>query len=277
VGDIDSRGGKARVPSGDPQSADHPMAKGKPAAADAEVATAGASKFGIAADALAEISEVREARGAEHSSAAAGAHPTGLAIRRPPPPASPARTLLTRPPPAAPQHKDNEAWAALGGAAGAAAALDTSLADGVADDAASLAARRAAFGANRLPAVPPKNFFVLWVSNLKDPILIMLMVAALVSTVLGAAIPAEREENAWTEGVAIWVAVLVVSLVGAGNDWNKDRQFQKLNAQKDLIDVKVVRGGRQQVVPNVDLVVGDVVLLDTGDKVRGGWVVWNIY
>ena len=160
------------------------------------------------------------------------------------------------------------AWAALGGAAGAAAALITSLADGVADDAASLEARRAAFGANRLPAVRPKNFFALWVSNLKDPILIMLMVAALISTILGAAIPAEREESAWTEGVAIWVAVLVVSLVGAGNDWNKDRQFQKLNAQKDLIDVKVVRGGRQQVVPNVDLVVGDVVLLDTGDKVR---------
>jgi Ca2+-transporting ATPase len=95
----------------------------------------------------------------------------------------------------------------------------------------------------------------------------MLMVAALISTILGAAIPAEREESAWTEGVAIWVAVLVVSLVGAGNDWNKDRQFQKLNAQKDLIDVKVVRGGKQKVVPNVDLVVGDVVLLDTGDKV----------
>jgi hypothetical protein len=252
------------------------MAKGKPAAADAEAAAAGASKFGIAADALAEISEVREAR--EHSSADARARPTGLAsaARRLPPPRFP-RTLLTRPPPAAAQHKDDMAWAALGGAAGAGAALDTSLADGVADDAASLEARRTAFGANRLPAVPAKNFFVLWVSNLKDPILIMLMVAALVSTVLGAAIPAEREENAWTEGVAIWVAVLVVSLVGAGNDWNKDRQFQKLNAQKDLIDVKVVRGGRQQVVPNVDLVVGDVVLLDTGDKVRGGWVVWNIY
>lgn len=35
-----------------------------------------------------------------------------------------------------------------------------------------------------------------------------------VSTVLGAAVPAEREQNAWTEGVAIWVAVFVVSLVG---------------------------------------------------------------
>ena len=35
-----------------------------------------------------------------------------------------------------------------------------------------------------------------------------------VSTVLGVAIKEEREQNAWSEGVAIWVAVIVVSLVG---------------------------------------------------------------
>ena len=38
-----------------------------------------------------------------------------------------------------------------------------------------------------------------------------------VSTVLGVAIEEEREQNAWSEGVAIWVAVIVVSLVGERN------------------------------------------------------------
>ena len=38
--------------------------------------------------------------------------------------------------------------------------------------------------------------------------------AAQVSTVLGVVIREQREEKAWTEGVAIWVAILVVSLVG---------------------------------------------------------------
>ena len=37
---------------------------------------------------------------------------------------------------------------------------------------------------------------------------------AQVSTVLGVAIKEEREQKAWSEGVAIWVAVIVVSLVG---------------------------------------------------------------
>lgn len=38
-----------------------------------------------------------------------------------------------------------------------------------------------------------------------------------VSTVLGVAIEEEREQKAWSEGVAIWVAVIVVSLVGEQN------------------------------------------------------------
>lgn len=54
------------------------------------------------------------------------------------------------------------------------------------------------------------------------------------------------------------------------DDWVRPpfcRQFQKLNAQKDIIEVKVIRGGQQLTIPNTDVVVGDVMLLDTGDKI----------
>ncbi|KAI7841822.1 hypothetical protein COHA_004351 [Chlorella ohadii] len=175
------------------------------------------------------------------------------------------------------EHKDNAAWQELGGLQGAASALCTSLHDGIspaAADGSDPEGRRAAFGANKFKQIPPKSFFKLWFGNLRDPTLIMLMAAAMISTILGVAVPAEREDSAWSEGVAIWVAVLVVSLVGAFNDWNKDRQFQKLNAQKDIIEVKVIRGGQQQTVPNYEVVVGDLMLLDTGDKIiADGYVV----
>lgn len=92
------------------------------------------------------------------------------------------------------------------------------------------------------------------------------MAAALVSTVLGAAIPEEREQAAWSEGIAIWVAVLVVSLVSSGNDYQKDLQFRKLNAQKEKVMIKVLRGGVDMLVLNTELVVGDVVRLITGEK-----------
>lgn len=53
----------------------------------------------------------------------------------------------------------------------------------------------------------------------------------------------------------------------SGNDYQKERQFKKINSQKDSIEVAMVRGGKQTVVKNIDVVVGDVLLLDTGDKV----------
>lgn len=119
---------------------------------------------------------------------------------------------------------------------------------------------------------------------------------AQVSTVLGAAIKEEREQNAWTEGVAIWIAVIVVSGVGkcgdaplwyltaccsvcvavyagAGNDYQKDLQFRKLNEKKDQLEVKMRRGGDQVLVPNQEIVVGDVIILQTGDKITADGIV----
>lgn len=43
----------------------------------------------------------------------------------------------------------------------------------------------------------------------------------------------------WVEGVAIIVAVLIVVLVGSINDWQKEKQFRKLNAKKEDRYVKV--------------------------------------
>lgn len=60
---------------------------------------------------------------------------------------------------------------------------------------------------------------------------------------------------------------------GAGNDYQKDKQFKKLNAQKDLVEVKVVRNGEERLIENTEVVVGDLMLLDTGDKVVADGIV----
>ena len=170
------------------------------------------------------------------------------------------------------QDKDSALLSSLGGPSGLAARLCTSADSGPALVPASVAttpsidARRAAFGANKFKEVPSKSFLRLFFESLKDPILVLLMAAALVSTVLGAAIPEEREQAAWSEGITIWVAVLVVSLVSSGNDYQKDLQFRKLNVQKEKVMIRVLRGGVDMLVLNTELVVGDVVRLITGTK-----------
>ena len=174
------------------------------------------------------------------------------------------------------QDKDTALLSSLGGPSGLAARLCTNLDAGPALVPASVAtppsidARRAAFGANKFKQVASKSFLRLFFESLKDPILVLLMAAALVSTVLGAAIPEEREQAAWSEGIAIWVAVLVVSLVSSGNDYQKDLQFRKLNAQKERVMIKVLRGGVDMLVLNTELVVGDVVRLITGELLWEG-------
>lgn len=60
------------------------------------------------------------------------------------------------------------------------------------------------------------------------------------------------------------------AITGAGNDYQKDKQFQKLNASKDVFEVKVIRGGQESLVLNTELVVGDVLIVDTGDKLCAG-------
>ena len=161
--------------------------------------------------------------------------------------------------------KDSAKWRELGGIDKVAAALQTDLKSGL--NSSDVDRNREAFGANRFKEVPTKTFLSILLEALKDPTLILLMFAATISTVLGAAIKEERENNAWVEGVAIWVAVILVSMVGSVNDYQKELQFKKLNAEKDAIMVKVIRDGKEQLVPNTDIVVGDVMVLDTGDKV----------
>ena len=59
--------------------------------------------------------------------------------------------------------------------------------------------------------------------------------------------------------------MVVVVLVGSINDYQKESQFRALNAKKDDMKVTVLRDGQKSTMSCHDLVVGDVVILSTGD------------
>lgn len=139
--------------------------------------------------------------------------------------------------------------------------------------------RKRVFKDNRLPEKKPKSFLQLaWIAY-NDKVLILLTVAAVISLALGiyqsVRAPTKEEIAAgqhearieWVEGVAIVIAILVVTLVGALNDWQKERQFVKLNKKKEERMVRVIRSGRSQEISVYDILVGDVVHLDPGDLI----------
>lgn len=134
------------------------------------------------------------------------------------------------------------------------------------------------YGTNVLPTKQAKSFFRLCYEAMKDKVLILLTVAAVISLALGLyetfgqGTMYDDEGQAmpkvdWVEGVAIISAVVIVVVVGAGNDYQKERQFAKLNAKKEDREVIVIRGGEQRMVSIYDLLVGDLISLETGDVV----------
>eukprot|EP00027_Filamoeba_sp_ATCC50430_P004623 CAMPEP_0168558174 /NCGR_PEP_ID=MMETSP0413-20121227/9825_1 /TAXON_ID=136452 /ORGANISM="Filamoeba nolandi, Strain NC-AS-23-1" /LENGTH=976 /DNA_ID=CAMNT_0008589269 /DNA_START=36 /DNA_END=2966 /DNA_ORIENTATION=- len=125
--------------------------------------------------------------------------------------------------------------------------------------------RIAQYGANVFPQRDPVGFFELFFEALQDRTIIILIFSAVFSIFLGVFV--EQNPNGWIEGTAIIVAVLVVATVTAGNDYSKEKQFRKLNAISEDRQIKVIRDGNQQVVSIHEIQVGEVVLLETGDKI----------
>jgi len=69
------------------------------------------------------------------------------------------------------------------------------------------------------------------------------------------------------EGLAVMIAVVLATGVAFLSEYRSDREFEKLNAAKDSVRVKVQRGGSVHTIALEDVVVGDLVLLEMGDEV----------
>eukprot|EP00475_Leptophrys_vorax_P001529 TRINITY_DN10839_c0_g1_i4.p1 TRINITY_DN10839_c0_g1~~TRINITY_DN10839_c0_g1_i4.p1 ORF type:complete len:975 (+),score=140.04 TRINITY_DN10839_c0_g1_i4:69-2927(+) len=130
-----------------------------------------------------------------------------------------------------------------------------------------MAKRKEEFGVNTYPEKPFKSFWVFVWEAAQDTTLIILMVCAALSLTFG--LIAEGTKEGWYDGVAIGLAVILVILVTAFSDYRQSLQFRGLDAEKQNIQLKVLRGGRMQTVSIFTLVVGDVVPLAIGDQVPG--------
>lgn len=130
---------------------------------------------------------------------------------------------------------------------------------------ADLAARVEIFGTNFIPPKPPKAFWVLMWEAAQDVTLIILVVAAVISIVLGLTVE-DDPDTGWIEGAAILISVCLVIVVTAGNDWSKERQFRSLQNQlDDDATISVVRNGESVKIFTKDIVVGDILQLGYGD------------
>lgn len=134
--------------------------------------------------------------------------------------------------------------------------------------------RARVFGKNILPGKAATPIWKLMWNAFKDHIIILLTGAAVISLALGiyekygtVPEPGAPPSLDWVEGVAIIIAILIVTLVGSLNDWQKEKAFVKLNAKKEDREIKVVRSGKSYLINVNDILAGDVLHLEPGDLI----------
>jgi Ca2+-transporting ATPase len=117
-------------------------------------------------------------------------------------------------------------------------------------------------GSNELTPYIIESFWSKLVQNFKDPIIIILTGALVIIFVLSLFGLTE-----WYEAVAIGVAVLLATVVSTLSEYSNETSFQKLQEEASQISSNVFREGHVTHVPISQLVAGDYVLLQSGDKV----------
>lgn len=91
----------------------------------------------------------------------------------------------------------------------------------------------------------------------------ILCIAAVVSLVLGIATDGFAE--GWIEGFSILLAVIIITVVASGNNYMKEKQFRKLNEVASRKNINVVRNGKILNMSVFELLVGDIVFIETGE------------
>ena len=124
-------------------------------------------------------------------------------------------------------------------------------------------------GLNIITPPPRPSLWKKFIGNFRDPLIRILIVALLLS--IGIAVyefvSVGEGAEVFLEPLGILLAVMMATLISFCLEVSADRKFEILNRTNDDMLVKVVRDGSVTEIPRRDVVVGDTVILDTGDEV----------
>jgi Ca2+-transporting ATPase len=110
---------------------------------------------------------------------------------------------------------------------------------------------------------PPKrpSLLKLYLEKFEDPVVRVLLVAAVFSLIISII------ENEYAETIGIIAAILLATGIGFYFEYDANKKFDLLNAVNEETLVRVIRNGRIQEIPRKDVVVGDIVVLETGEEI----------
>ncbi|KAJ4704069.1 Calcium-transporting ATPase [Melia azedarach] len=166
--------------------------------------------------------------------------------------------------------KDLDSLRSFGGVQGIAEALDTDLVKGIPGDEGDFLSRHTSTTISKAQD-PTEGFFRLLLKSCNNSVIFLLFLSAMMS--IGFGIKEEGARTGWYEGAIILLAVIILVVVPSIRDfWNgspKKLLEEQRPSEKKQMNIDVLRGGTWQSTNISNVVIGDIVHLQRGNKVPG--------
>lgn len=134
---------------------------------------------------------------------------------------------------------------------------------------AEVSASRQQHGVNILTPPEKESLFKRFLEKFGDPLIIILMIAGALSVGISCYEYWSLDQGAgvFFEPVGIFIAILLATGLAFFFELKADKEFALLNQVNDDEPVQVIRNGNAMQIPKKDVVVGDIVILNTGEEV----------
>lgn len=128
---------------------------------------------------------------------------------------------------------------------------------------------REKFGSNNIKIGSSNSFISLLLESLGDPIIKILLVALMIKVIF------LFKDFDWFETLGILIAIFVASFISTISEYGSEKAFNKLQEESFFTKCRVKRNNEVVEIPVDDVVVNDIVLLQTGDKIPADGYIIN--
>ncbi len=130
-------------------------------------------------------------------------------------------------------------------------------------------ASRKQYGSNQLTAPPQKNPWLIFLEKFEDPLIRILVVALLLSVSIAFyhVFGEDSPLHVFLEPLGIFISILLATGVAFWFEMRSEKAFNILNKNNEESLVKVLRNRHVNQIRKTEIVVGDIILLDTGDEI----------
>ena len=123
------------------------------------------------------------------------------------------------------------------------------------------------YGNNCISGKNENTFFSLFIETLGDPIIKILLIALAIKTIF------LFKDFDYFETIGIVVAIVVASIISAVSEYGSSKAFARMQEESSRIKIKVKRNGDAKEIPIDDVVVGDIIILTSGDRVAADGII----